>query len=120
MSKCFKLDLSEFNIVSSSNFPTDCAFCIFNSATIVTAASANQSSIFDTNNLGLFCAVCKLSFKPIFSNIDYHIYECEAIINCIMTGDKTSKSSFNKCDRFKDSYCHSYVIANGIDKSICA
>ena len=118
MSKCFKLDLSEFNIVSSSNFPTNCAFCIFNSATIVTAASVNQSSICDINNLGVFCTVCKLSFKPIFSNIDYHVYECEAITNCIMIGDKAYKSSFNECDYCEDSYYHLCNIANDINKSI--
>lgn len=55
------------------------------------ASVSAATNVPDTDTLGVFCAACKPGFKPKYSNIDYHIYECEAITNCVMTGDKTSK-----------------------------
>ena len=59
------------------------------------ASFASSNNVADTDNLGVFCAACKPGYKPSFSNIDYHVYNCEAITNCIMTGDKASKKSSN-------------------------
>lgn len=55
------------------------------------ASVSAATNVPDTDSLGVFCAACKPGFKPKYSNIDYHIYECEAITNCVMTGDKNSK-----------------------------
>ena len=31
-------------------------------------------NVSDSDNLGVFCAACKPGYKPMYSNIDYHIY----------------------------------------------
>jgi formylmethanofuran dehydrogenase subunit E len=83
------------------------------------ASFASSNNVADTDNLGVFCAACKPGYKPSFSNIDYHVYNCEAITNCIMTGDKASKKSFNECDHCAETFYHPYTTADGLDKTVC-
>ena len=111
---CLKPLEPSFNFNGKAfNFPINCGVGIIN-ADLLPDASYSKSPTPDATKMSVFCGACKPGYKPLYSNIKFHVYNCVLIQNC-----EIKQFRFNECDKCDDNYVFSYTDLKGVDHSDC-